>query len=121
MTGRMMATAVITAAIALGSVTAANASNISRQQAVREARDYLQFEAFSFKGLVHQLKFEGFSTSDAAYGVSHSGANWFKEAGLAAKDYLRSQPFSRSGLIHQLQFEGFTYAQALYGVRAVGL
>jgi host cell surface-exposed lipoprotein len=111
----------IAVAIALGSVTAAQASPISRQQAVREAKDYLQSQAFSFKSLVAQLKYEGFSTSDATYGVSHSGANWFKEAFLDAKDYLGSQAFSRSGLIAQLRYEGFTYAQALYGVQRVGL
>lgn len=112
---------VIVGAIALGSVTAADASNISRAQAVRKAREYLQFEAFSFKGLVGQLKYEGFSSSDATYGASHSGANWFKEAAAKAKEYLKMEAFSRSGLIGQLRFEGFTYAQALYGVQAVGL
>jgi Host cell surface-exposed lipoprotein len=73
------------------------------------------------KGLVKQLKFEGYSTSDATYGASHSGANWYKQAARAAKKYLRMTPFSRSGLIQQLEFEGYTHAQALYGVRAVGL
>jgi hypothetical protein len=67
------------------------------------------------------LKYEGFSTSDATYGASHAGANWWKEAAAKAKEYLKLEAFSRSGLIGQLRYDGFTYAQALYGVRRVGL
>jgi hypothetical protein len=111
----------VLAALLLGNVGAAQASPISRANAVRQAKNYLQFEAFSFKGLVGQLKYEGYSTSDATYGASHSGANWMKEAALKARAYLKLQPFSRSGLIGQLEYEGFTPAQALYGARAVGL
>jgi hypothetical protein len=98
-----------------------DASNISRAQAVRKAHEYLRFQAFSLKGLAAQLKYEGFSTSDAIYGASHSGANWWKQAAAKAKEYLKYQAFSRSGLISQLKYEGFTTAQALYGVRATGL
>jgi hypothetical protein len=104
-----------------GAVTAAHASPISRANAVRAAKDYLRSSGFSFKGLVSQLKYEHYSTSDARYGASHSGANWYKQAVRVAKGYLRSSPFSRQGLVEQLEYEGFTHAQALYGVRAVGL
>jgi hypothetical protein len=41
---------IIVGAIALGSVTAADASTISRQEAALKAREYLQVVAFSFKG-----------------------------------------------------------------------
>jgi hypothetical protein len=102
-------------------VPAAQANPISRAQAVRKAHDYLDYQAFSLKGLIAQLKYEGFSTSDATYGATHVRANWFKEAAAKAKDYLKFQAFSRSGLISQLEYEGFTPAQAAYGARAVGL
>jgi hypothetical protein len=106
----------------LSSVPAAHATPTSGgDQAVRAARSYLQYQGFSFKGLVAQLKYEGFSTTDATYGASHSGANWMQEAAEAAKSYLDSQAFSRSGLIAQLKYDGFTSAQALYGARAAGL
>jgi Host cell surface-exposed lipoprotein len=117
----LLALPVLAAAALFGSVTAAHASPISRANAVRSAHQYVPFQAFSLKGLVSQLKYEGFSTSDATYGASHSGANWRKEAVEAAKGYLQSQAFSRSGLISQLKYEGFTSSQALYGVRATGL
>jgi hypothetical protein len=76
----LLALPVFATAALLGSVTAAHATaapnatpaahatNISRAQAVRAAKQYLQFQAFSFKGLVGQLKYEGYSTSDATYG-----------------------------------------------------
>jgi hypothetical protein len=115
-----VAAAVLTALL-FGSVTAAHASPISRANAVRSAKSYLQFSAFSYKGLVSQLKYEKFSTSDAAYGASHSGANWNQQAVKAAKSYLRYSAFSRSGLVEQLKYDGFTTSQALYGVRATGL
>lgn len=108
-------------ALLFGSVTSARATPGSRAQAVRAAKDYLRFEAFSFKGLVHQLQFEGFSRLDARYGASHSGANWMRQAVKAAKDYLRTMAFSRSGMIHQLEFDGFTPRQARHGAIAAGL
>jgi hypothetical protein len=117
----LVAAGVLTALL-FGSVTAAaHATPISRANAVRLAHEYLQSEAFSLKGLVSQLKYEGFSTSDATYGASHSGANWTKEGVAAAKEYLQSQAFSRRGLVEQLEYDGFTSSQALYGARAAGL
>ena len=99
----------------------ASASYASRINAERSAKQYLEFEAFSRTGLIHQLKYEGYSTYDATWGVNHSGANWFVQAKKSARQYLRTMPFSRSSLIQQLEFEGFTPAQAVYGVNAVGL
>ena len=99
----------------------AAATPVSRSNAVRSAHEYLQTEGFSYKSLFEQLKYEGYSTSDATYAVIHSGANWYKQAAREARDYLHTEAFSRSGLIEQLEYEGFTASQALYGVRTVGL
>jgi hypothetical protein len=118
---RLGAVAGVLAALMFGSVATAQATPVSRANAVLKAKEYLRYQAFSSKGLVSQLKYEGFSTSDATYGTSHSGANWMKQAVKKAKEYLRYQAFSGSGLVAQLKYEGFTSAQALYGVRAVGL
>ena len=116
----LVAAGVLTALL-FGSVTAAHATPVNHTQAVRAAREYLQFQAFSLKGLVKQLKFDGYSTSDATYGASHSGANWMKQAVKSAKAYLRLQAFSRIGMIQQLEFEGFTPAQARHGAIGAGL
>jgi hypothetical protein len=102
-------------------VTSAHATTANHTQAVRDARQYLQFQAFSLKGLIKQLEFDGFSPSDATYGASHAGANWMKEAAAAAKEYLKTEPFSFSGMVAQLEFDGFTHAQAVHGAHAAGL
>jgi Host cell surface-exposed lipoprotein len=115
-----LAVAGVVTALLFGSVDAAQATSTNHTQAVRKAKEYLQYEAFSLKGLIKQLKFEGFSTGDATYGASHAAANWMKEAVLKAKEYLKMQAFSYSGLVKQLEFEGFTPAQAKHGARAAG-
>jgi hypothetical protein len=97
------------------------ASTVSQRNAVRTAKDYLDYTAFSRTGLVRQLEYEGFSTDDATFAVDHIAVDWNEQAAKAAKDYLDYSGFSRSGLIDQLEYEGFTPAQAAYGVTAAGL
>ncbi|GIF18000.1 hypothetical protein Ate02nite_07300 [Paractinoplanes tereljensis] len=94
---------------------------VSQQNAVDKAADYLSYSAFSRSGLIKQLKFEGFSTKQATFGVDAQKANWNEQAAKKAADYLETSSFSRSGLIGQLKFEGFTATQANYGVKKVGL
>ena len=77
--------------------------------------------AFSRKGLIEQLAFEGFSNADATFGADSISANWNEQAAKKAKSYLDVTSFSRSGLIEQLEFEGFTPAQAEHGVSTTGL
>lgn len=93
----------------------------AQSNAVRKAESYLEYAAFSRKGLIQQLEFEGFSASDATYGVDHVDVNWKTQAAKKAASYLENTAFSRSGLIQQLEFEGFTRAQAKYGAAAAGL
>jgi len=121
---RFIATTALAAAVAtvlFGTVTPAHATPISRAQAVRSAKQYLQTMPFSLSGLAKQLRYEGFSRSDATYGASHSGANWMKQSVRAARQYLHTMPFSRSSMVQQLVYEGFTHRQALHGAIAVGL
>ena len=94
---------------------------VSQENAVEKATDYLDYTAFSRSGLIKQLKYEGFSTADATFGVDAQKANWNEQAAKKAKEYLDYSSFSRSGLIKQLRYEGFTAAQATYGANKVGL
>lgn len=95
--------------------------SISQEQAVRKAEDYINLTAFSKKGLIDQLEFEGFSNEDATYGVENIEVNWNEQAAKKAKEYLDLTPFSRNGLIEQLEFEGFSAEEATHGVNEVGL
>jgi hypothetical protein len=94
---------------------------VSQRNAVRKAKDYLDFMSFSRDGLIAQLEFDQFSYSDAEYGADNSGADWYMQARLKAQDYLDIMAFSRDGLIDQLIFDGFTRDQAIYGVDNTGL
>lgn len=101
--------------------TPTSSETVSQTNAVRKAKSYLAFAAFSHDGLVDQLVYEKFSHEDAVYGADNSGANWNEQAAKKAKSYMDMTAFSRGGLIDQLKYEKFTQEQAEYGANAVGL
>jgi len=115
------ANATTEAAAAEPTTKATKKLTVSQENAVEKAADYLDYTAFSRSGLIKQLKFEGFSTKDATFGVDAQRADWNEQAAKKAREYLDSSSFSRSGLIKQLEFEGFTAAQATYGAKKAGL
>lgn len=92
----------------------------SQYNASKKAQQYLNYMAFSYKGLIDQLLYEGFSNEDAVYAADRCGANWNDQAAKKAKNYIDLMAFSREGLINQLLYDGYTQAQAEYGVAAVG-
>lgn len=92
----------------------------SQKNAVRAAENYISVMPFSFKGLVEQLEYEGYSHSDAAYGANRCGADWKEQAAKSAETYLAVMPFSRKELIEQLEYDGYTHEQAVYGAQANG-
>ena len=94
---------------------------LSQQNAIKSAKNYLDFSAFSKKGLIKQLEFEGFSNEEAIYAVGQITVNWKEQAVKSGKNYLDFTAFSRSGLIKQLEFEGFTNEEAIYAVDQIGL
>ncbi len=100
--------------------TAAPSETISQKNAVRKAKEYLNYTSFSRTGLIEQLEYEGFPHDDAIYGTDRSGANWNEQAVKKAKEYLEYTSFSRTGLIEQLEYEGFTHEQAVHGVTSNG-
>jgi short-subunit dehydrogenase len=98
-----------------------------QKNALESAKQYLETQAFSRKGLIEQLSSkygEGYSKADATWAVDHLKVNWNEQAYRAAKEYLDTMPFSRAGLIQQLESPeggGFTHAQAVYGATKAGL
>ena len=88
-----------------------------QKNAIQEAESYLTYSDFSRKGLIRQLKYEGFSEDDATFAVDYLNVDWNEQAVLTAKGYLEYSSFSRKGLIDQLKYEGFTTEQAEYGVK----
>ena len=108
-------TIVVLAALSL--VSSAQASTAGQRNALSSAESYLRSQAFSKSGLIEQLEFEDFSSSEARWAVAHVRVSWKAQAVKKAKSYLSYSSFSRQGLIEQLEFEGFTPSQAAYGVR----
>lgn len=97
------------------------AETLSQKQALDMAENYLNYTAFSKKGLIEQLEYEGFSNGDATYAVEKLSVDWREQAVQMAQDYLDYTPFSRVGLIEQLEYEGFSNEDATYAVGEVGL
>ena len=95
--------------------------SVSKQNALKSAKSYLNTSAFSYSGLKEQLEYEGFTSEQASYGVNNCGANWNEQAVKSAKSYLSFSSFSHDGLVEQLEYEGFTHEQAEYGVTQNGL
>lgn len=93
----------------------------SQRNALRTAQSYLKSMAFSHKGLVEQLEYEGYSNEDATFAADNCGADWNVQAEKKAQSYLSFMGFSHSGLVDQLEYEGFTAEQAEHGVSAAGL
>ena len=89
---------------------------IGQNNALKTAKQYIDYSAFSYSGLIAQLEYEGYSKEDAKYGVDNCGADWNEQAVKCAKSYLEYSSFSKKGLIEQLEYEGFTRSQAEYGV-----
>lgn len=87
---------------------------------VNTAKNYLSFMAFSRKGLIDQLVYEGYSQESAEYAVDNIGADWNQQCAKVAKNYLDYMSFSRDGLYQQLAYEGFTDEQIQYGLSQVG-
>jgi hypothetical protein len=88
-----------------------------QENAIASAEDYLDTSAFSEKGLIDQLQFEGYSKKDATFAVNHVDVDWMQQAVASAEDYLDTSAFSEKGLADQLTFEGFTPKQAAFGAR----
>lgn len=87
----------------------------AQRNAIKTAESYLSYSAFSRKGLIDQLVFEGFAKADATFAADSITVDWNDQAYKAAKSYLDTSSFSLSGLIAQLEFDGFTQSQAKYG------
>lgn len=93
---------------------------MGERNALREAKDYLAFSAFSYEGLIDQLEYEGYSHDEAVYAVDNCGADWNEQALFGALSYLDFAAFSYTGLIEQLEYEEFTTEQATYGADNCG-
>lgn len=99
---------------------AATGETLAQSNALRAAKAYLNYTAFSYQGLIEQLEFEKYSNADAVYAADKCGADWNEQAVKSAKNYLDFTAFSYKGLIKQLEFDKYTTEQATYGADRCG-
>lgn len=97
-----------------------SAVTAGKRNALKSAKNYLSFAAFSYEGLIGQLEYEKYSHDDAVYAADNCGADWNEQALKSAKNYLSFTAFSYAGLIQQLEYEQFTKEQATYGADNCG-
>ena len=114
--------------VALFFPTAILAENLTdpQENAVRSAKEYLNYQTFSRRGLIQQLSSRGggrYSVAVATVAVDSLHVDWKKEAVRSAKEYLNDHAFSCRGLIQQLSSRGgsgYTVVQATYGAQQAG-
>lgn len=94
--------------------------SFEEKNAARSAQSYINMMAFSRKGLIEQLEFEGYSKEASTNAVDSLNIDWKEQAYKSAKSYLDMMAMSKKELIEQLQFEGFTKEQAEYGAKSAG-
>lgn len=92
----------------------------SQKAALTQAKRYLDIKAFSYEGLIDQLKYEKYTREDAVYAVENCGADWNQQALKSAKSYLELMAFSYDGLIGQLEYDKYTAEQATYAADNCG-
>ena len=85
---------------------------------MEQAKSYLNYSAFSKQGLIEQLEYEGFTSSEARTAVNSLSVDWNVQAQCQAGDYLSFSAFSKQGLIEQLEYEGFTSSEARAGANS---
>ncbi|MFW3538033.1 Ltp family lipoprotein [Vagococcus fluvialis] len=95
---------------------AVNNAPREHRNALKTAKDYLNYSSFSKTGLYEQLLFEEYPAEAAQFAIDNIEVDWNSEALKTAKSYLDYSSFSDSGLYDQLLFEGFTNEQAQYAI-----
>ncbi len=100
--------------------------SLEQQNALSQARSYLDLTGFSRQGLIDQLSSpygSGYPVDVATWAADTVGADWNAEAVESAQSYLNLTSFSRQGLFDQLTsaYGGqFTADEANYALAAVG-
>ncbi|GAB2026912.1 Ltp family lipoprotein [Lactovum odontotermitis] len=101
-----------------GTVTQEMKNAVATAQQYQNAHVYL-----SLLGMIDQLEYEGFSTSDATYGANNAGIDWSKNALESAKIYYFRLGLSKSDTYYQLisvYGDQYTTGEAQHAVDSLG-
>ena len=74
----------------------------SQENARKKATDYLALSAFSRKGLIKQLVFEGFTQEEATYGADSLTVDWNEQATKKPRNTSPTRPSRNEALLNNL-------------------
>ena len=94
-------------------------NNTELENAIESAEAYNKIFAYSKKGLIENLKYEGFSEEIAECAVKSINANWQENCVRSAHSYLEIISYSKEELIHQLDYVGFTAEEIDYAMNQI--
>lgn len=89
--------------------------SLEYQNAVKSAKSWLEFDAYSRSGLIKRLEADKFPTAAATYAADNCGADWNEQAVKSAKSWLEFDNYSKQALIDRLIADGFTASEAQHG------
>ncbi len=105
--------------------TPKNSADLTNPQknAVRSAKDWIEYSAYSRKNLIETLsQSDGYTIRDATFAVDSLDINWAKQAKKAAKDWIEYSAYSRKNLIETLsQSDGYTIDDATAAVDGLNI
>ena len=102
--------------LALTPFVFSSAETAGEKNALAAANLYLSTVPYSYQGLIDQLEFDGYTSSEAKYGADNCKADWKELAKLDALNYLGTMPMSEKKLREQLQFDGFLDDEIDYAI-----
>ena len=94
-------------------------SKTELENAIESAEAYNKVFAYSKKGLIENLKYDGFSEDIAECAVKSINANWKENCVRSAYSYLDLFSSSKKELIHQLDYDGFTPEEIDYAMNEI--
>lgn len=90
------------------------------EQAFKQAKYYLEADAYSKKGLINKLILDEFTKEEATCGVTKTQTNWEEQAVKKAESFfVHSLLHSEEELMNFLRREGFTDVEVNYAVNVV--
>ena len=92
------------------------AETAGEKNALAAAKLYLSSMPLSYQGVLDQLEFDGYTSSEAQYGADNCGASWKEQAVRSAETYLGTMPLSEKRLREQLSFDGYTDEEVEYAI-----
>lgn len=95
------------------------AETTSQKNAIKKAKNHLEYGAFSRISLIEQLKSDKYSEADAIYAVDKLDIDWRIQAAKKARAYTSFTSFTKSALMSQLTNDGFTIQEVNYAVNQV--